>query len=124
MVERLLKIEDTEKPMEIVINVNVLKECWNVTNLYTKNKPGAFKLPPLKRLLTRPRIATSAFEHQVGKRINIINHANLRILDIATSNGRIFNLLRLIRGCCTHLVMIQPRSISTAGDHLFYSLRE
>lgn len=52
----MLKIEDTEKPMEIVINVNVLKECWNVTNLYT-NKPGAFKLPPLKRLLTRPRIA-------------------------------------------------------------------
>lgn len=35
MVERLLKVEHTEEPTEIVIHVNMLKEGWGVTNLYT-----------------------------------------------------------------------------------------
>jgi type III restriction enzyme len=35
MVERLLKVERTEEPTEIVIHVNMLKEGWDVTNLYT-----------------------------------------------------------------------------------------
>ncbi|MDX2254263.1 MAG: DEAD/DEAH box helicase family protein [Pseudanabaenaceae cyanobacterium bins.39] len=35
MVERLLKVEDADEPTEIVIHVNMLKEGWDVTNLYT-----------------------------------------------------------------------------------------
>lgn len=35
MVERLLKVEDPTEPTEIVIHVNMLKEGWDVTNLYT-----------------------------------------------------------------------------------------
>jgi type III restriction enzyme len=35
MIESLLKIEHTEDPTEIVIHVNMLKEGWDVTNLYT-----------------------------------------------------------------------------------------
>ena len=35
MVERLLKVENTAEPTEIVIHVNMLKEGWDVTNLYT-----------------------------------------------------------------------------------------
>jgi len=35
MVERLLRVEHTEEPTEIVIHVNMLKEGWDVTNLYT-----------------------------------------------------------------------------------------
>lgn len=35
MVERLLRVEDPEEPTEIVIHVNMLKEGWDVTNLYT-----------------------------------------------------------------------------------------
>jgi len=35
MVERLLKVEQTGEPTEIVIHVNMLKEGWDVTNLYT-----------------------------------------------------------------------------------------
>lgn len=35
MVERLLKVEHNEEPTEIVIHVNMLKEGWDVTNLYT-----------------------------------------------------------------------------------------
>ena len=33
MVERLLKVEHTDEPTEIVIHVNMLKEGWDVTNL-------------------------------------------------------------------------------------------
>ncbi len=35
MVERLLKVEQADEPTEIVIHVNMLKEGWDVTNLYT-----------------------------------------------------------------------------------------
>ncbi|MBN1105123.1 MAG: DEAD/DEAH box helicase family protein [Deltaproteobacteria bacterium] len=35
MIERLLKVEATDEPTEIVIHVNMLKEGWDVTNLYT-----------------------------------------------------------------------------------------
>ena len=35
MVERLLRVEDPGEPTEIVIHVNMLKEGWDVTNLYT-----------------------------------------------------------------------------------------
>ncbi len=35
MVDRLLKVEHTDEPTEIVIHVNMLKEGWDVTNLYT-----------------------------------------------------------------------------------------
>jgi type III restriction enzyme len=34
-IERLLKVESTEEPTEIVVHVNMLKEGWDVTNLYT-----------------------------------------------------------------------------------------
>ncbi|MBU4316455.1 MAG: DEAD/DEAH box helicase family protein [Proteobacteria bacterium] len=35
MIERLLKVELADEPTEIVIHVNMLKEGWDVTNLYT-----------------------------------------------------------------------------------------
>jgi type III restriction enzyme len=35
MIERLLKVEDPAEPTEIVIHVNMLKEGWDVNNLYT-----------------------------------------------------------------------------------------
>ena len=35
MIERLLKVESASEPTEIVIHVNMLKEGWDVTNLYT-----------------------------------------------------------------------------------------
>jgi type III restriction enzyme len=35
MIERLLQVEATTEPTEIVIHVNMLKEGWDVTNLYT-----------------------------------------------------------------------------------------
>ena len=35
MVQRLLAVESADEPTEIVIHVNMLKEGWDVTNLYT-----------------------------------------------------------------------------------------
>jgi len=35
MIEKLLKVEDPNEPTEIVIHVNMLKEGWDVNNLYT-----------------------------------------------------------------------------------------
>jgi len=35
MIRRLLAVESAEEPTEIVIHVNMLKEGWDVTNLYT-----------------------------------------------------------------------------------------
>jgi type III restriction enzyme len=35
MIERLLKVENLDEPTEIVIHVNMLKEGWDVNNLYT-----------------------------------------------------------------------------------------
>ncbi len=35
MIAKLLKVEHTDEPTEIVIHVNMLKEGWDVTNLYT-----------------------------------------------------------------------------------------
>ena len=35
MVERLAQVEHNDEPTEIVIHVNMLKEGWDVTNLYT-----------------------------------------------------------------------------------------
>lgn len=35
VIERLLKVEHNDEPTEVVIHVNMLKEGWDVTNLYT-----------------------------------------------------------------------------------------
>lgn len=35
MIQRLLAVEKAEEPTEVVIHVNMLKEGWDVTNLYT-----------------------------------------------------------------------------------------
>jgi type III restriction enzyme len=35
MVEELLRVEKADSPIEVVVHVNMLKEGWDVTNLYT-----------------------------------------------------------------------------------------
>ena len=35
MINRLLAVESKDEPTEVVIHVNMLKEGWDVTNLYT-----------------------------------------------------------------------------------------
>jgi len=58
MVERLLKVEQTDEPTEIVIHVNMLKEGWDVTNLYT--------IVPL-----RPANARVLIEQSIGRGLRL-----------------------------------------------------
>jgi type III restriction enzyme len=58
MVQRLLKVESPNEPTEIVIHVNMLKEGWDVTNLYT--------IVPL-----RPAHARTLIEQSIGRGLRL-----------------------------------------------------
>ncbi len=58
MIERLLKVEHNDDPTEIVIHVNMLKEGWDVTNLYT--------IVPL-----RPANARILIEQSIGRGLRL-----------------------------------------------------
>lgn len=51
VVEQLLTVEDPANPVEIVVHVNMLKEGWDVTNLYT--------IVPLRRADSRTLVEQS-----------------------------------------------------------------
>ena len=81
VIERLLKVEHTDEPTEIVIHVNMLKEGWDVTNLYT--------IVPLRAANARVLIEQSigrGLRLPYGKRtgvtavdrLNIVAHAKLQ----------------------------------------------
>jgi type III restriction enzyme len=96
MIERLLKIEQATEPTEIVIHVNMLKEGWDVTNLYT--------IVPLRAASARILIEQSigrGLRLPYGKRtgvmavdrLNIVAHDKFQeILDEA---GKTSSLIRL-----------------------------
>jgi type III restriction enzyme len=58
MIARLLRVEDPDEPTEIVIHVNMLKEGWDVTNLYT--------IVPL-----RPANARTLIEQSIGRGLRL-----------------------------------------------------
>jgi type III restriction enzyme len=75
MVERLLKVEHTDEPTEIVIHVNMLKEGWDVTNLYT--------IIPLRAANARILIEQSigrGLRLPYGKRTGVITVDRLNII--------------------------------------------
>ena len=66
MISRLLKVEHSDEPTEIVIHVNMLKEGWDVTNLYT--------IIPLRAAHARTLIEQSigrGLRLPYGKRTNV-----------------------------------------------------
>lgn len=87
VVERLLAVENPEEPTEIVIHVNMLKEGWDVTNLYT--------IVPLRKANSRTLVEQSIgrglrlpYGKRVGvsavDRLNIIAHDHFKeIIDEA-----------------------------------------
>jgi type III restriction enzyme len=100
MIERLLKVESTEEPTEIVIHVNMLKEGWDVTNLYT--------IVPLRAANARTLI-----EQSIGRglrlpygtrtgvpvvdRLNIVAHDKFQeIVDEANKPGSVIRLTQVI----------------------------
>jgi type III restriction enzyme len=75
MVERLLKVEHTDEPTEIVIHVNMLKEGWDVTNLYT--------IVPLRAANARILIEQSigrGLRLPYGKRTGVMSVDRLNII--------------------------------------------
>ena len=99
MVERLLKVEDPDEPTEIVIHVNMLKEGWDVTNLYT--------IIPLRAANARILIEQSigrGLRLPYGKRtgvaavdrLNIVAHDKFQeIVDEANRPGSVIKLKKV-----------------------------
>jgi type III restriction enzyme len=102
MVERLLRVEHSGEPTEIVIHVNMLKEGWDVTNLYT--------IVPLRAANARILIEQSigrGLRLPYGKRtgvnsvdrLNIIAHDKFQeIVDEAKKSDSPIKLQQLILG--------------------------
>ena len=100
MVERLLKVEHTDEPTEIVIHVNMLKEGWDVTNLYT--------IVPLRAANARILIEQSIgrglrlpYGRRTGvtavDRLNIVAHDKFQeIIDEANKPGSVIQLQQVI----------------------------
>lgn len=100
MVQRLLAVESHEEPTEIVIHVNMLKEGWDVTNLYT--------IVPLRAANARTLIEQSigrGLRLPYGKRtgvsavdrLNIVAHDKFQeIVDEANKPGSAIRLQQVI----------------------------
>lgn len=96
IVERLLRVEHADEPTEIVIHVNMLKEGWDVTNLYT--------IVPLRAAHARVLIEQSigrGLRLPYGKRtgveavdrLNIVAHDRFQeIVDEARRPGSVLQL--------------------------------
>jgi type III restriction enzyme len=96
MVQRLLAVESPDEPTEIVIHVNMLKEGWDVTNLYT--------IVPLRAANARTLIEQSIgrglrlpYGRRTGvttvDRLNIIAHD--RFQEIVDEANRPDSMIRL-----------------------------
>lgn len=75
IVQRLLQVEDANEPTEIVVHVEMLKEGWDVTNLYT--------IVPLRAANTRNLIEQSigrGLRLPYGKRTGVVAIDRLSIV--------------------------------------------
>ncbi len=100
MIERLLQVENPDEPTEIVIHVNMLKEGWDVTNLYT--------IVPLRAANARTLIEQSigrGLRLPYGKRtgvpvvdrLNIVAHDKFQeIVDAANHTDSMIRLQQVI----------------------------
>ena len=100
MIQRLLAVESAEEPTEIVIHVNMLKEGWDVVNLYT--------IVPLRAAKARILIEQSigrGLRLPYGKktgavpvdRLNIVAHDRFEeIIDEANRSDSVIRLQRVI----------------------------
>jgi type III restriction enzyme len=107
MVQRLLAVESPDEPTEIVIHVNMLKEGWDVTNLYT--------IVPLRAANARTLIEQSIgrglrlpYGRRTGvstvDRLNIIAHDRFQeIVDEANKPDSTIRLTQVILDPATDL---------------------
>jgi type III restriction enzyme len=107
MVQRLLAVENPDEPTEIVIHVNMLKEGWDVTNLYT--------IVPLRAANARTLIEQSIgrglrlpYGRRTGvstvDRLNIIAHDRFQeIVDEANKPDSAIRMIQVILDPTTDL---------------------
>lgn len=124
MIQRLLAVESTDELTEIVIHVNMLKEGWDVTNLYT--------IVPLRAANARILIEQSigrGLRLPYGKRtgvmavdrLNIVAHDKFQeIIDEAKKPGSMIQLQQVVLsgeqvGEKTVTVVSQPQLASQLG---------
>ncbi len=100
MITRLLAVESVDEPTEIVIHVNMLKEGWDVTNLYT--------IVPLRAANARTLIEQSIGRGlrlpygkrtgvEVVDRLNIVAHDRFQeIIDEANKGDSVLRLQQVI----------------------------
>jgi type III restriction enzyme len=100
MIQRLLAVENPDEPTEIVIHVNMLKEGWDVTNLYT--------IVPLRAANARTLIEQSigrGLRLPYGKRtgveavdrLSIVAHDKFQeIVDEANSGNSVIRMEKVI----------------------------
>lgn len=100
MIQRLLAVESPDEPTEIVIHVNMLKEGWDVTNLYT--------IVPLRAANARTLIEQSigrGLRLPYGKRtgveavdrLSIVAHDKFQeIVDEANSGNSVIRMEKVI----------------------------
>lgn len=136
MVQRLLAVESPDEPTEIVIHVNMLKEGWDVRNLYT--------IVPLRTANARTLI-----EQSIGRglrlpygwrtgvstvdRLNIVAHDRFQeIVDEANRPDSVIRLTQVILDPATNLqktktVVAQPKieeQLAAADSAVFSSETE
>ncbi|MBL0020590.1 MAG: DEAD/DEAH box helicase family protein [Bacteroidetes bacterium] len=119
MINRLLKVEDSAEPTEIVVHVNMLKEGWDVTNLYT--------IVPLRAANARILIEQSigrGLRLPYGKRtgveavdrLNIVAHDKFQeILDEANRKDSPLRLKQII---FTEEELEQPREVIVSQNNV------
>jgi len=114
-VERLLAVEHSDEPTEIVVHVNMLKEGWDVTNLYT--------IVPLRAADSRTLVEQSigrGLRLPYGKRtgvtavdrLTIVAHDRFQdIVDEAKKGGYSFSVITIGRDIPekpTKTVVVKP----------------
>jgi type III restriction enzyme len=125
MIQRLLAVESPDEPTEIVIHVNMLKEGWDVTNLYT--------IVPLRAANARTLIEQSigrGLRLPYGKRagvatvdrLNIVAHDRFQeIIDEANRPDSVIHVTKLILDPATDLqktqtVVVAPNLAQQLGS--------
>jgi type III restriction enzyme len=121
-VERLLAVERTDEPTEIVVHVNMLKEGWDVTNLYT--------IVPLRAAAARTLVEQSigrGLRLPYGKRtgvaavdrLTIVAHDRFQeIVDEANRGGYTFNVVTIgkdIPDKPTKTIVVNPNFANILG---------
>jgi type III restriction enzyme len=111
MIQKLLAVESSDEPTEIVIHVNMLKEGWDVTNLYT--------IVPLRAANARILIEQSigrGLRLPYGKRtgvatvdrLNVVAHDRFQeIIDEANRPDSVIHVTKLILDPATDLQKTQ-----------------